>query len=45
MSTSIHDQTTVRTMLAGLLFKRDDVYKPVGVLSAGERVKAAFAKI
>ena len=28
-----------------MLFKRDDVYKPVAVLSGGERVKAAFAKI
>ena len=45
MSTSRYDQTTVRIILARLLFKRSDVYKPVGVLSGGERVKAAFAKI
>ena len=45
MSTSRYDQTTVRIILARLLFKRSDVYKPVGVLSGGERVKTAFAKI
>ncbi|MDI9450643.1 MAG: ABC-F type ribosomal protection protein [Bacillota bacterium] len=45
METSVYDQTTVRIILARLLFKRDDVYKPVAVLSGGERVKAAFAKI
>lgn len=45
MATSIYDQTTVRVILARLLFKRDDVHKPAKVLSGGERVRAAFAKI
>ncbi|MHA6253354.1 Vga family ABC-F type ribosomal protection protein [Oceanobacillus sp. CAU 1775] len=45
LRTSIQDETTVRTILARLHFYRDDVYKPVGVLSGGERVKVAFAKL
>ncbi|UAC49882.1 Vga family ABC-F type ribosomal protection protein [Bacillus aquiflavi] len=45
MSTSIQDETTVRTVLARLHFYRDDVYKEVNVLSGGERVKVAFAKL
>lgn len=44
-STSRQDETFIRTVLARLHFFRDDVYKPVGVLSGGERVKAALAKI
>jgi macrolide transport system ATP-binding/permease protein len=35
----------VRTVLARLLFKREDVFKPVGVLSGGERVKVSLAKV
>jgi len=34
-----------RTMLARLLFRRDEVYKKAGQLSGGERVRACFAKI
>ena len=45
MSTSIQDETTVRTVLARLHFYRDDVYKEIKVLSGGERVKVAFAKL
>lgn len=45
MSTSIQDETTVRTVLARLHFFRDSVYKEVNVLSGGERVKVAFAKL
>lgn len=45
MSTSIQDETTVRTVLARLHFYRDAVYKEVNVLSGGERVKVAFAKL
>ena len=45
MEHSIYDETTVRIMLARLLFKREDVYKKVNVLSGGERVKASLAKI
>jgi pleuromutilin/lincosamide/streptogramin A transport system ATP-binding/permease protein len=44
-STSKQDETFIRTVLARLHFFRDDVHKPVGVLSGGERVKAALAKI
>ncbi len=45
MKTGIYNESIARTLLARLLFKREDVYKPAGVLSGGERVKAAFAKI
>ncbi|MFM1654179.1 Vga family ABC-F type ribosomal protection protein [Brevibacillus sp. B_LB10_24] len=44
-STSKQDETTIRTVLARLHFFRDDVYKLAGVLSGGERVKVALAKI
>ncbi|WP_461183442.1 Vga family ABC-F type ribosomal protection protein [Virgibacillus kimchii] len=43
--TSIQDETFIRTVLARLHFYRDDVYKKVDVLSGGERVKVAFAKL
>lgn len=42
---SIYPETFVRTLLARLLFKGESVYKPASVLSGGERVKVAFAKI
>lgn len=45
MATSIQDETTARTILARLHFFRDAVYKPVKVLSGGERVKVALAKL
>ncbi|NLX62291.1 MAG: ABC-F type ribosomal protection protein, partial [Tissierellia bacterium] len=45
METSIYDEQTVRTILARFLFKRDDVYKKVSVLSGGERVKVSLVKI
>lgn len=38
-------QWMARTILARLLFKRDDVYKKVAVLSGGERVKLSIAKL
>ncbi|WP_226035257.1 Vga family ABC-F type ribosomal protection protein [Aquibacillus saliphilus] len=44
-STSKQDETFIRTVLARLHFYRDDVYKTVGVLSGGERVKVALAKL
>ncbi len=44
-STSKHDEALIRTVLARLHFFRDDVLKAVSVLSGGERVKAALAKI
>ncbi|TCK92914.1 macrolide transport system ATP-binding/permease protein [Natranaerovirga hydrolytica] len=45
MERSIQSETFVRTLLARLLFKKEDVYKKVKVLSGGERVKVALAKI
>ncbi|HET7616047.1 MAG TPA: ABC-F type ribosomal protection protein, partial [Bacillales bacterium] len=42
---SPYPESTIRTILARLLFKRDDVFKPIGVLSGGEKVKAALAKL
>ncbi len=44
-SSSVHCETTVRTLLACLLFRRDQVYKKASMLSGGERVKVAIAKI
>lgn len=35
----------IRTVLARMHFFRDEVYKPIHVLSGGERVKAALAKV
>ncbi|WP_080875527.1 Vga family ABC-F type ribosomal protection protein [Oceanobacillus timonensis] len=43
--TSKQEETLIRTVLARLHFYRDDVFKPVHVLSGGERVKVAFAKL
>jgi len=43
--TSVQEDALIRTVLARLLFRRDDVHKPVAVLSGGERVRAAFAKL
>jgi macrolide transport system ATP-binding/permease protein len=45
LKSSSYPEAFVRTMLARLLFKREDVFKKVGQLSGGERVKVAFAKI
>lgn len=45
MEGSIYQETFARTLLARLLFKQEDVYKRISVLSGGERVKASFAKI
>lgn len=45
MKESYQPEWMVRTMLAGLLFRRDDVYKKVAVLSGGEKVKASIAKL
>ncbi|OEH86972.1 ABC transporter [Desulfuribacillus stibiiarsenatis] len=44
-SNSKHDETLVRTVLARLGFIGEDVHKKVVVLSGGERVKVALAKI
>lgn len=45
METSIYPESFARLLLARLLFKREDIYKKVNVLSGGERVKVSFAKI
>nr|WP_286314242.1 ABC-F type ribosomal protection protein [Mammaliicoccus lentus] len=44
-STSTQSETLIRIILARLHFFRDDVYKQVKVLSGGERVKVALAKL
>lgn len=43
--TSAQSETFIRTVLARLHFFREDVYKPVRVLSGGERIKVALAKL
>lgn len=45
MEDSIQSESSVRTILARLLFFGDDVYKKVSVLSGGERIKVSFAKL
>ncbi|MFL0249569.1 ribosomal protection-like ABC-F family protein [Clostridium neuense] len=45
MKTSVYDEAFARLILSRLLFKREDVYKEVSVLSGGERVKLSFAKM
>ena len=45
MDTAVQDEKTMRGILARLLIRRDDVHKKAGVLSGGERVKLAFAKL
>ncbi len=42
---AVQDETVVRTVLARLGFRGDDVHKPVGVLSGGERVKTMLASL
>ncbi len=42
---AIQDETIVRTVLARLGFRGDDVYKLTNVLSGGERVKTMLAKL
>ena len=45
MENSIYDETFARILLSRLLFKNEEVYKKVKVLSGGELVKASFAKV
>ena len=45
METSVQSENTMRGILARLLIRREDVFKKVGVLSGGERVKLTFAKL
>lgn len=42
---SPHQQTLARTVLTSLGFARDAVFKPVSVLSGGEKAKAALARL
>ena len=45
MEDSVQTETTVRSILARLLFARGDIKKPAHVLSGGERVKLSLAKL
>ncbi|WP_369901853.1 ribosomal protection-like ABC-F family protein [Bacillus manliponensis] len=45
MNETNYSEAFVRTVLARLLFRREDVHKRVSVLSGGERMKVALAKI
>ncbi|WP_096187832.1 ribosomal protection-like ABC-F family protein [Evansella halocellulosilytica] len=45
LTSSPHSEQFVRTVLSRLNFKRDDVNKKVMMLSGGERVKTALAKV
>ncbi len=45
MRDSVQNEKVCRTVLARLLFLRDDVYKQAGILSGGERIKLGFAKL
>lgn len=44
-STSIQEESFIRTVLARLQFFKGEVHKEVAILSGGERVKVAFAKL
>jgi macrolide transport system ATP-binding/permease protein len=45
MRNSVQNETVARTILARLLIRGDDVYKKVEVLSGGEKIKVAFARL
>lgn len=45
MRESPHCESDARTVLARLSLRGDDVFKPVGVLSGGERGRTALAKL
>lgn len=45
MEVSIQKEAVARTVLSRLLFFEGDMKKPAGVLSGGERMKLAFAKL
>lgn len=45
MRDSVHAESDVRTVLARLGLCGDDVFKPAGVLSGGERGRVALAKL
>ena len=45
MSTSCWEEEQVRLILARLLFCREDVFKPVSIMSGGERTRVSLAKL
>ena len=45
MEVSVHPESLARTVLIRLNFKREEVFKPVSVLSGGERAKTALARL
>ena len=45
MDVSVHPESLARTVLVRLNFKRDEVFKPVSVLSGGEKAKTALARL
>lgn len=45
MAHSIYPENFARLLLARLLFKGEEIYKKINILSGGERVKISFAKI
>ncbi len=45
MDVSVHPESLTRSVLIRLNFSREDVFKPVSVLSGGERAKAALARL
>lgn len=45
LETTGRSEMEVRNILANFLIKKEDVFKPVEVLSGGERIKASFAKV
>ena len=44
ISERVNDQE-VRNILGGFLFRGDDIYKPISVLSGGEKARVALAKL
>lgn len=44
-SISAYDEERIRTLLARMLLRREDVFKRIGDLSGGEKVKVALAKL
>lgn len=44
-NTSVYPESFARLLLARLLFKGEDIFKDIDMLSGGEMVKASFAKI
>ena len=44
-SSSTEMLPSIRNILGGFLFSGDDIYKPVGVLSGGERTRLAVARM